>query len=127
MAERLSDVEARIGSVRQLSAVVTAMRGIAAARSREANARLDGVRDYAATVGAGIAQALALLPSGAPASAGRGSGDHVIIALCAEQGFAGSFSARILDAATEMDGTGQNELIVVGDRGRLTAIERNLT
>ena len=36
MTERLSDVVARIGSVRQLSSVIGAMRGIAAARAREA-------------------------------------------------------------------------------------------
>ena len=35
MTEKLSDVAARIGSVRQLSAVIGAMRGIAAARARE--------------------------------------------------------------------------------------------
>ena len=33
MTERLSDVMARIGSVRQLSSVIGAMRGIAAARA----------------------------------------------------------------------------------------------
>ena len=60
VTERLSDVVARIGSVRQLSSVIGAMRGIAAARAREARERVEGVRAYAATVGAAIGQALAL-------------------------------------------------------------------
>ncbi len=38
MTERLSDVSARIRSVRQLASVIAAMRGIAAARAREARA-----------------------------------------------------------------------------------------
>ena len=64
MAERLSDVEDRIDSVRQLSSVISAMRGIAAVRSREANARLAGIREYAETIGTAIAQALALYRAG---------------------------------------------------------------
>jgi len=52
VTERLSDVMARIGSVRQLSSVIGAMRGIAAARAREARERAEGVRAYARTVGA---------------------------------------------------------------------------
>ena len=64
MTERLSDVLARIRSVRQLSSVIGAMRGIAAARAREARERVEGVRAYAATVGAAIGQALALAEDG---------------------------------------------------------------
>ena len=66
MTERLSDVIARIGSVRQLSSVIGAMRGIAAARAREARERVEGVRAYARTVGAAIGQALALAETAAP-------------------------------------------------------------
>ena len=67
MTERLSDVMARIGSVRQLSSVIGAMRGIAAARAREARERVEGVRAYARTVGAAIGQALAFVEGGAGA------------------------------------------------------------
>ncbi|MGE4304956.1 MAG: F0F1 ATP synthase subunit gamma, partial [Novosphingobium sp.] len=100
MAERLQDIEARIGSVKQLSAVVGAMRGIAAARSREANEQLPGIRAYAGAIGVAIAQALALLPGQrTPAATGTTTGRHIVIALCAEQGFAGSFDTPVLDAA----------------------------
>ena len=54
MSERLSDVAIRIQSVRQLSAVVGAMQGIAAARSREARSRLEGVQSYARTIATAI-------------------------------------------------------------------------
>jgi F-type H+-transporting ATPase subunit gamma len=105
------------------------MRGIAAARSREANARLDGVRAYAQTVGGGIAQTLALLPGGAPPPANVGARRHVLIALCAEQGFAGAFDSRVWDAVADLTGaTGpdQAEIILVGDHGAMTAAERGI-
>ncbi len=130
MTERLSDVVARIRSVRQLSSVIGAMRGIAAARAREARARVEGVRAYAATVGAAIGQALALADDGAVA---RGPGDrrdgHLVIALCAEQGFAGAFNKRVLDTAERIlktDGGPGCELMLLGGRGLMAAEERGL-
>ena len=55
-------------------------------------------------------------------AAGGGSGTHVVIALCAEQGFAGAFSERVLDIAS-----GKSEaLLLIGDRGLLVARERGL-
>jgi len=133
MTERLSDVAARIASVRQLSAVITAMRGIAASRSREARSRLDGVRAYARTVGEAIGHALAFLPEGtAEVPSGKGSGEkragvHGIIALCAEQGFAGTFNEHVLDAADrliKLEPARPTALLLVGDRGLMVAAER---
>ena len=66
MSGKLSEVESRIGTVHQLEAVITAMRGSAAARSREARSRLDGIRAYAAVIGGAIGQALALAPESDP-------------------------------------------------------------
>src|SRR3546814_10777132 len=77
-----------------LSSVISAMRGIAAVRSREANARLAGIREYADTIGGAIAQALALYTDdgAGPAAGESGSGRLLILALCAEQGFVGAFN-----------------------------------
>jgi F-type H+-transporting ATPase subunit gamma len=128
MTERLSDVMARIGSVRQLSSVIGAMRGIAAARAREARERVEGVRAYARTVGAAIGQALALMDetAGAPHD---GRDGHLVIALCAEQGLAGTSNRRVLDAAERLlNSTGSQpaELLVLGGRGIAAADERGL-
>jgi F-type H+-transporting ATPase subunit gamma len=130
VTERLSDVVARIRSVRQLSSVIGAMRGIAAARAREARERVEGVRAYAATVGAAIGQALALAEDG---GAGRGLRDrrdgHLVIALCAEQGFAGAFNKRVLDVVERLlkaDGGRGRELMLLGGRGLMAAEERGL-
>jgi len=130
MTEKLGDVVARIGSVRQLSSVIAAMRGIAAARAREARERVDGVRAYAATVGSAIGQALALAEDvGVPRRPRDRRDDHLVIALCAEQGFAGAFNRRVLDAAERIlgaNGSHRGELLLLGGRGLMAAEERGL-
>ena len=62
MTERLADISARIDGIRQLGAVVNAMRGIAAARAQQARGQLVAVDSYAATIAAAIGRALALAP-----------------------------------------------------------------
>ena len=131
MTDRLSDVVARIGSVRQLSSVIGAMRGIAAARAREARERVEGVRADAATVGAAIGQALALAEDGGVSRGSRDRRDgRLVIALCAEQGFAGAWlNRRVLDVAERLlkvDGSHQGELLLLGGRGVTAAEERGL-
>ena len=127
MSGKLSEVEGRIGTVHQLQAVITAMRGSAAARSREARSRLDGIRAYAAAIGAAIGQALALAPEPEPQPRrGEHEEGHVVVVLCAEQGFAGTFNERVLDAAENHLKSAAAELLVVGDRGAMVAAERGL-
>ena len=129
MTERLSDVMARIGSVRQLSSVIGAMRGIAAARAREARERVEGVRAYARTVGAAIGQALAWSRTADGRAGHERRHGHLVIALCAEQGFAGPFNRRVLDVAERLlkaDGSQAAELLLLGGRGFAAAEERGL-
>ena len=64
MTERLADISARIDGIRQLGAVVNAMRGIAAARAQQARSQLIAVDSYAATIAVAIGRTLALVPSG---------------------------------------------------------------
>ncbi|WP_296706021.1 FoF1 ATP synthase subunit gamma [Rhodoblastus sp.] len=131
MTERLSDVEARIGTVRQLSSVIGAMRGVAAARSREARGHLDGVRAYAKTIAGAIGQILAFAPElGRTDSVRKGDGSRAIIAMVAEQGFAGAFSERVLDTVRRLAATNPNqetEIMLIGDRGLMVAQERGFT
>ena len=63
MTERLADISARIDGVRQLGAVVNAMRGIAAARAQQARSQLIAVDSYAVIIAAAIGRAVALAPS----------------------------------------------------------------
>ena len=127
MSGKLSEVEGRIGTVNQLEAVITAMGGSAAARSGEARSRLDGIRAYAAAIGAAIGQALALAPESEPQPRRNEHKEgHVVVVLCAEQGFAGTFNERVLDAAEDYLKSGSAELLVVGNRGAMVAAERGL-
>jgi F-type H+-transporting ATPase subunit gamma len=127
MSGKLSEVEGRISTVRQLNGVISAMRAIAAARSREARARLDGVRAYASTVGMAIGAALNLASdSGSPRSGGNQEEGRLLIVLCGEQGFAGSFNDRVLDKVASHRGSSPVEILLVGDRGAMVAAERGL-
>ncbi|MFP3182434.1 MAG: FoF1 ATP synthase subunit gamma [Paraburkholderia sp.] len=122
MSNKLSDVEARIASVHELESVVSAMRGIAAARSQEARSRIDGIRACAGMIGAAIGDALMLDERGAqPAPADAGPGTHVVIVVCAEQGFVGTFNEHMIEAAEHLPGSDACDYFVIGGRGAVVA------
>jgi F-type H+-transporting ATPase subunit gamma len=123
MTERLSDVSARIDGIRQLSAVVKAMRGIAAARAQRARSQLLAVDSYAATIANAIGRTLQLAPAGR-STAARRSGRPALVLFCAEQGFAGAFSERVIDAVSQDIST--SELFLIGTRGNAIATERGV-
>ena len=123
MTERLSDISARIDGIRQLSAVVNAMRGIAAARAQQARSQLVAVDSYAATIALAIGRTLPLVPAGRPTAARR-SARSALVLFCAEQGFAGAFSERVLDAVGKDLST--SELFLIGTRGNAIAAERGV-
>lgn len=124
MAERLADIVTQISNVHQLGAVVTAMRGIAASRAQQSRSLLAGIEAYANVVSRAIGQALSLLPpggQGAPASRGARRG---VVLFCAEQGFAGAFSERVLHAAAGDLATATS--FIIGTRGLTLANERGV-
>jgi F-type H+-transporting ATPase subunit gamma len=123
MTERLADIRARIAGIGQLGAVVNAMRGIAAARAQQARSQLVAVDTYAATIAAAIGRSLALAPAGRP-DGKRRSVRLALVLFCAEQGFAGAFSERVLDAAGADLATA--ELFLIGTRGSSVAAERGV-
>ncbi len=124
MTERLADISARIGSVQQLGAVVNAMRGIAAARVQQAGGQLAAVDRYAAVIASAIGRALVLAPAARPGLVHKPARPALVL-FCAEQGFAGAFSGRVLDSVSSDLGTA--ELFLVGTRGRAALAERGIT
>jgi F-type H+-transporting ATPase subunit gamma len=123
MTERLADITVRIAGIRQLGAVVNAMRGIAAARVQQARGQLEAVDRYAATIANAIGRALALAPP-APPRASKRPGRPAVVLFCAEQGFAGAFSERVLDAAgPDLAGS---KVFLIGTRGLVAAAERSI-
>ena len=123
MTERLADIGARIDGIRQLGAVVNAMRGIAAARAQQARSQLIAVDSYAATIAAAVGRALAAVSS-ARTDAARRSTRPALVLFCAEQGFAGAFSERVLDAVGADLAT--SELFLIGTRGGAAIAERGI-
>jgi F-type H+-transporting ATPase subunit gamma len=138
MSDKLSDVQTRIESVQELETVVGAMRGIAAARSREARSRLDGIRACADIVGAAIGDALMLDERNGPSNAaeggggidgGGGGGDgglRLAIVICAEQGFVGTFNEHVIEEAGRRTQADLTEYFVLGDRGVAIAAEHGM-
>ncbi len=126
MTERLADVSARIDGIRQLGAVVNAMKGIAAARASTARAETEAVDSYAATIAAAISDALGPAGPAAPAdtSAPASTGSTGLLVFCAEQGFAGAFSERVLDSIE--DDLSTTSLFLIGTRGLSIAAARGL-
>ena len=124
MAERLADIVTQIQNVRQLQAVVTAMRGIAASRAQKGRALLAGIEAYTNVVSRSIGQALSLMPSEITTALPPRRSRLGLILFCAEQGFAGSFSERVLDAAAGDLGDALN--LLIGTRGAAVANERGI-
>ncbi|WP_425126149.1 F0F1 ATP synthase subunit gamma [Burkholderia cepacia] len=127
LSNRIGDVQTRLDTVRELASVVTAMRGIAAARVREAFARLPGIRACAGEIGAAIADAMTLARPPEPASPPNDTttGAMVVVVLGAEQGFVGTFNHRIMQAA-QAAATDCAEYFVIGERAGLVATEFGL-
>ncbi|WP_321899324.1 F0F1 ATP synthase subunit gamma [Paraburkholderia heleia] len=128
MSGKLGEIEARIGATHQLEAVVGAMRGIAAARSHDAHARLAGIRACAAAAGAAIGDVLAFSPSGAPTGTMKEDDERaeVRIVIGAEQGFVGGLNDRIAEAALRPPRGLPGHCLLVGTRLVSACAERGL-
>jgi F-type H+-transporting ATPase subunit gamma len=124
MATRLDQVVTQIQNVRQLEAVVTAMRGIAASRAQKGRSLLAGVESYTDVVSRAISVALGLMPPDMAMPPSHHRAKLGLILFCAEQGFAGAFSERVLDAASTDLPHATN--FVVGTRGATIANERSI-
>jgi F-type H+-transporting ATPase subunit gamma len=123
MAERLSDIITQIQNVRQLGAVVTAMRGIAAARAQKGRSRLAAIEAYTEVISEAIGEALKFLPADLVAAPRTAHRRHCTILFCAEQGFAGAFSERVFDG---VGAHAPSTRIIVGSRGAALASERGI-
>lgn len=123
MTERLADISAQIDSVGQLGAVVNAMKGIAAARALTARIQIDAIDSYATTIAAAMSSALG--PDVTPPTEARPVANKTgLLVFCAEQGFAGAFSERVLDnIGAEPD---PQTLFLIGTRGLSVVAARGI-
>jgi F-type H+-transporting ATPase subunit gamma len=107
----------RINSVQQLSGVVGAMRGIAAAHAQHARHQLEGIRAYADIIADAISQALTLEPASSAVRPTQVSGQiRACVMFCSEQGFVGAFNDHVCEAAQPLLAAG-GQAFVIGQRG----------
>lgn len=123
MTERLADISARIEGIRELGLVVNAMKGIAAARAHVARTQVGAVDSYAATIATAMSRVLG--PDIAKTASGQDNDNRMgLLVFCAEQGFAGAFSERVLDNISKpLD---PETLFLIGTRGLSIATARGL-
>lgn len=114
------DLAARIAGIRQLGSVVRAMTGIAGARARTARTQIAAVEGYAAVLDAALSQGLVAVTSQSADLAAR----PALVVFCAEQGFVGGFSERVLDAVGAIPA--ETDLFLIGSRGVAIAAARGL-
>ncbi|RUR28341.1 F0F1 ATP synthase subunit gamma [Vreelandella andesensis] len=124
MTERLADISARIEGIRQLGAVMNAMKGIAASRAQVARTQMKAVDSYAATIATAISSAISTTASPVEKTAKPSSCKRGLLVFCAEQGFAGAFSERVLDSIAKADHA--PPLFIIGTRGYSIAAARGL-
>jgi F-type H+-transporting ATPase subunit gamma len=120
---RLTEIEGRVGSMRELLDLFAAMRSLAGMRMQEAQRTLPGIRRYAESLATAIGETLLLAeePDSPSRSAPRG---RLALILCAaEHGFVGGFNERLVDAAQAAVNT-DDLLFVLGSRGAVLLFER---
>lgn len=125
MTERLADISARIDGIRQLGAVVNAMKGIAAARAHVARTQVKAVDSYASTIATAIARAVGQNVKNDERAIVPDLSKTALLMFCAEQGFAGAFSERLLDSLEVKHSSGP--FFLIGTRGISIATSRGIT
>jgi F-type H+-transporting ATPase subunit gamma len=119
---RLAEIQAHIGSMGELRDIVGAMRSLAGMRVQEAQHALPGIRRYAESVAAALADTLLLMPEPKPSP--RAARGRLALILCtAEHGFVGGFTERLVNAAEAALESG-DLFFVLGRRGAALALDR---
>lgn len=114
------DLSARIDGIRQLGSVVRAMTGIAGARARTARTQITAIEGYAAVLDEALSQGSA----GVALEQARLTARPALVVFCAEQGFVGGFSERVLDVVGAIPA--EIDLFLIGSRGVAIAAARGL-
>lgn len=121
--EQLARIEARLESLLGLGELVGALRSMAASRVREAQEALAGTRAFCAIVERAIAE---IVPACAAPTEQDGISGAVLVVVTSQNGFAGGFNERIVDAALAAQRP-EEELVVVGRRGEVALAARALS
>lgn len=122
---RLAEIEARIGSLGELSRIMGAMRALAGMRLQEAERDLPGANRYAETISSAVGSALTLEDERAEMSSPVSGAGPLTIVHLAEHGFVGGYNERLLDFVEALPNA-TARLFLVGSRGAAIAEDRGL-
>ena len=123
----LKSLKMRIGSVKSTQKITKAMKMVAAAKLRRAQANAEAGRPYAtrlAAVVASLASRVSVGPHSPKLIAGTGKDEtHLIVLATGDRGLAGAFNTNIVRAARrkaeELEAAGKTVLFyIVGRKGR---------
>ena len=120
MAQNLKDVRRRIQSVKNLRKITSAMKMVAAAKLRRAQARAEAARPYAEAL-RGVLLRLAANARGVrdPLLAERSGDATVAIVVASDRGLAGAYNANLNRAAAQkLAGTSSPQVVAVGRKAR---------
>lgn len=123
VAERLADISAHITGIHLLGAVLNCNAWHCGDPRQQARSQLVAVETYAATIVAAIARALAFILVTLAGTAPRPTRLALVLS-CAEQGFGGTSSERVLDAMAPDLPT--SELLLTATRGQAAIAERGV-
>ena len=110
--KRAADIRDRIDNIRQIEAVVAALRALAVAHRREAERHLTAIRTHAQTISAALADTLG--SDGPPPQDAGAPGRGLLVVVGAAQGFGGAYGDRIAEAARAAPD--DEDLMVIGHR-----------
>ncbi|MGC9420723.1 MAG: F0F1 ATP synthase subunit gamma, partial [Rhodovulum sp.] len=106
--EDLARIEARRASLEELGQLVGALRSMAAARAREAQAGFEGTRAYVGIIDRAIAELAQPAAMDAPA----GAGERVLLLITSENGFVGGFNTALVEHAIAARAPGETLILV---------------
>jgi len=122
MSQTLDEIQRRLKSIHALGEIVSAMRALAAMRNQEAQERIAGTRAYVDNLRIALTRGsdyLGRLQDYAPRTHRR----RALLVFCAEFGFAGGFTRRIIESVAADP---RDILWVVGRRGIYACVEQKL-
>jgi F-type H+-transporting ATPase subunit gamma len=125
MSIKYAELQKHKQSIAKLDNVISAMRGVAAARLQQCQLQLDNLDDYSNTITHAISQVIELLP---PTLSDQKRPIHTtsgLVLFCAEYGFSGTFTEKIFDHVIEK--LSQAKLLVIGSRGIQLSQARGLS
>jgi len=120
---RYTQIHAHARSIAQLGNVISAMRGVAAARAQQSKQQLESVRRYADIVTGAISQILPIVPDEV-IQRNDVHATKAVVLIGAEHGFAGAFSEHILTSAGSE--IASLVLLVIGSRALRLVSARGL-